>query len=82
MTKKDYILIAQTINDSFDIPFSDSETAFINKLADRLIKDNPLFNKTKFLTECVRWEGLKPKADICHTCGFSQIGVHHHESEA
>lgn len=54
MTRKDYQLIADAMQDLYlgraDWQRSLSQTA--NKLADFLAKDNPRFNREKFLTAC------------------------------
>jgi hypothetical protein len=54
MTKKDYKLIAKALNNV--MPYNKEHQALfmdvIDSLSDELIKDNPLFNKDKFIKAC------------------------------
>ena len=50
MTKKDYLLIAQAVADSW-CDF-ESQKAIAENLATALENTNPLFNKEKFLVVC------------------------------
>lgn len=52
MTKKDFVLIAGVIKDSFDVPQSDSEYYFIHRMANKLDETNPRFDKDRFLLAC------------------------------
>lgn len=55
MTKKDYILIADILNNNKDLHAQNSRDTIkrvAEQLADKMILDNPLFNKDKFLTAC------------------------------
>jgi len=50
MTKKDYTLIAQAINDS--IKKGENIVDLTMALADKLELENPRFNRDKFLEAC------------------------------
>lgn len=50
MSKKDYILIAQAIADTWCD--SAAQLAIAEKIADRLADENPLFDKLRFLAAC------------------------------
>jgi len=61
MTKKDYILIASVLKESKSFPIEIRETnkkiitindLISEKMADVLQKENPRFNREKFLTAC------------------------------
>lgn len=62
MTKKDYIAIAGKIRNCFNIPNTAKGEyargarhgiiAVAESIADALAKDNPLFNRARFLTAC------------------------------
>ena len=52
MTKKDYILIAKVISNSFDVPYSEGENALIFGLVRELKKDNPKFSGVRFMKAC------------------------------
>jgi hypothetical protein len=50
MTKKDYLLIAQAIAETWC--HYESQKAIAENLATALENTNPLFNKTRFLVAC------------------------------
>ena len=50
MTRKDYVLIAQTINDSW--VKSSSVHVLVLALTDALAQDNPRFDRERFLKAC------------------------------
>jgi len=53
MTKKDYELIASAFRYGNTIPANEHQLYWIaDLLATKLLKDNPRFNKDKFLTAC------------------------------
>lgn len=55
MTCKDYILIANAINDAMDWESVTRREAIrdtARHIADALAKDNPLFDREKFLAAC------------------------------
>lgn len=65
MTKKDYELIAGTINDYIFVNEADRSNALAiaEMLADSLYSDNPKFDRQRFLTAC----GIQtePEIGIC-----------------
>lgn len=50
MTRKDYIIIAEAINKAETEAESKTSVAYV--LADALQKDNPLFDRQKFIKAC------------------------------
>lgn len=50
MSKKDYLLIAQAIADTW--AEVESQRAIAESIATALEKDNPLFNRQRFLAAC------------------------------
>jgi len=59
MTRKDYVLIAKTLNElvkGVEQDFSKHHMGvlreLVNNLSDRLIEDNPNFNRAKFWEAC------------------------------
>lgn len=63
MTRKNYEAIARTIRDEFEASLPESDPAFIRggayvleetakSLADYMQRDNPRFNKNRFLKAC------------------------------
>ncbi len=57
MTKKDYILISQTLKDIFDcnafcLDDDTDKFSVAERFAEALTKTNPLFDRERFLTAC------------------------------
>ena len=52
MTRKHFKLIAKVIFESFDVPHSKNELAFIERMVVALQTMNPLFDRDKFLKAC------------------------------
>ena len=53
MTRKDYKLIAEILRDSLDAIIDDlALEALASNFADELAKDNPRFNRERFLKAC------------------------------
>jgi hypothetical protein len=51
MTRKDYILIAKTINDAYYLD-QNKKLTIARDFADELSFDNPRFDRARFLTAC------------------------------
>lgn len=64
MTRKDYILIAKAIKDASSAPGFAARNSFVtHALADALAKDNPRFDRDRFMKACgvqswMDWEAL------------------------
>jgi hypothetical protein len=71
MTRKDYVLIAQTLaqftGDSGDVIDRD---AIAQKLADALATDNPRFDRFRFLVACGVYE--QGRKDILASLGIKE----------
>ena len=52
MTRKHFKLIAKVIFESFDVPYSKNELAFIEKMAEALRTTNSYFDREKFKKAC------------------------------
>lgn len=52
MTRKDYILLAKVLSNSQGLTRGGVIDTVAERLADELIKDNPNFDRDKFLKAC------------------------------
>ena len=62
MTKKDYELIAEAVNEVIMSEANEiqdqtsTQMYFIEPFAERLARENPRFNREKFVKACFGWE--------------------------